>query len=152
MASSAPIEPRGVWARVGSLVYLCGTIGAAFDQWQRARAAVSAAEAFASQRLGLREVERVMNEVEAEARQAVEADGRERLLPRRSPGYDELPLEMSREIVAALDATRRIGVAVTDSCLLVPAKSVTAVCEIVPAEGNAPEGAPPALRPTSTGT
>ena len=136
MESSAPVEPRGVWAREGSRVYLCGTIGAAFDQWQRARAAVSAAEAFSSQRLGLREVENVMNALEAEARTAVEASGRERLLPRRSPGYDELPLELSREIVSRLDATRRIGVAVTDSLLLVPAKSVTAICEVVPAPGD----------------
>ena len=36
-----------------------------------------------------------------------------------------------QEIVSKLDATRRIGVAVTDSDLLVPSKSVTAVCEIV---------------------
>ena len=134
MASSTPpIEPRGVWARVGAKVYLCGTIGAAFDQWQRARAAVSAAEAFSSQRLGLREVERVMNDLEAEARAAVESSGRERLLPRRSPGYDELPLALSREIIETLDATRRIGVALTDSLLLVPSKSVTAICDIVPA-------------------
>ncbi len=134
MASSTPpIEPRGLWARAGEKVYLCGTIGAAFDQWQRARAAVSAAEAFAAQRLGLREVERVMNALEAEARAAVESSGRERLLPRRSPGYDELPLALSREIIETLDATRRIGVALTDSLLLVPSKSVTAVCDIVPA-------------------
>jgi hypothetical protein len=41
-----------------------------------------------------------------------------------------MPLSMSREIVEKLEATRRIGVAVTDSDLLVPSKSVTAVCEI----------------------
>lgn len=130
MASSPPIDRRGLWKRVGNRVYLCGTLGAAFDQWQRARAAVSAAEAFTSQRLGLREVERVMNALEAEARAAVEADGRERLLPRRSPGYDELPLELSREIIEKLDATRKIGVALTESMLLVPTKSVTAICEV----------------------
>ena len=130
MASSAPIERRGLWKRVGNRVYLCGTLGAAFDQWQRARAAVSAAEAFTSQRLGLREVERVMNALEAEARQEVEAGGRARLLPRRSPGYGELPLALSREILEKLDATRKIGVALTESLSLVPTKSVTAICEI----------------------
>ena len=135
MASSAPIDRRGLWERVGNRVYLCGALGAAFDQWQRARAAVSAAEAFTSQRLGLREVERVMNDLEAEARAAVEADGHERLLPRRSPGYDELPLSLSREIIEKLDATRKIGVALTESMLLVPTKSVTAICEIRRADG-----------------
>ena len=130
MASSAPVERRGLWKREGDRVYLCGTLGAAFDRWQRARAAVSAAEAYESQRLGLVEVERLMDDLEAEARAAVEASGRERLRPRRSPGYGEMPLAFSREILEKLDATRRIGVALTDSLALVPTKSVTAVCEI----------------------
>ena len=130
MASSAPIERRGLWRRDGDRVYLCGTLGAAFDRWQRARAAVSAAEAYEAQRLGLVEVERLMDELEAAARREVEADGRARLLPRRSPGYGEMPLAFSREILEKLDATRRIGVALTDSLSLVPTKSVTAVCEI----------------------
>lgn len=69
-----------------------------------------------------------MDALEAAARSAL-APG-ETLAPRRSPGYGEMPLETSREIVAKLDATRRIGVAVTDSCLLVPSKSVTAVCAV----------------------
>lgn len=130
MASSAPVERRGLWKREGDRVYLCGTLGAAFDRWQRARAAVSAAEAYESQRLGLVEVERLMDDLEAEARAAVEASGRERLRPRRSPGYGEMSLAFSREILEKLDATRRIGVALTDSLALVPTKSVTAVCEI----------------------
>lgn len=130
MASSAPIERRGLWRRDGDRVYLCGTLGAAFDRWQRARAAVSAAEAYEAQRLGLVEVERLMDELEAAARREVEADGRTRLQPRRSPGYGEMPLAQSREILERLDATRKIGVALTDSLSLVPTKSVTAICEI----------------------
>ena len=130
MASSAPIERRGLRKREGNRVFLCGTLGAAFDQWQRARAAVSAAEAYEAQRLGLVEVERLMDELEAEARASVEASGRERLLPRCSPGYGEMPLAWSRAILDKLDATRKIGVALTESLSLVPTKSVTAICEI----------------------
>ncbi len=138
MASSAPIERRGLWRRDGDRVYLCGTLGAAFDRWQRARAAVSAAEAYEAQRLGLVEVERLMDELEAAARREVEADGRTRLLPRRSPGYGEMPLAQSREILERLDATRKIGVALTDSLSLVPTKSVTAICEIKRTDGTEP--------------
>jgi len=126
---SCPIERRGLWLREGSRVYLCGTLGAAFDRWQRARAAVSAAEAYESQKLGLEEIEKVMDALEAEARTAVEKEGL-KLLPRQSPGYGKMPLEMSREILAKLDATKRLGVALTDSLLLVPSKSVTAICEV----------------------
>ena len=141
MESSAPIERRGLWRRVGRRVYLCGTLGAAFDRWQRARMAVSAAEGYAAQQLGLVEVERLMDELEAEARAAVEASGRERLRLRRSPGYGEMPLEASREILDALDATRQLGVALTESLLLVPTKSVTAVCEIAPREDELADAA-----------
>ena len=129
---SAPVSPRSVWKRISmdgrDVVLLCGTVGAAFDVWQRRLSVTSAADAWLSQQIGLEAVERVMDEAEAEARAAVEKEGR-RLRPRRSPGYGNLPIGMSREIVRLLDATRRIGVAVTDSDLLVPSKSVTAICE-----------------------
>lgn len=119
---------RGVWKREGDRVYLCGTLGTEFDRNQRRLAAVSAAEGYAAQMEGLEEVEKLMDELEAEARAAL-APG-ETLLPRRSPGYGAMPLELSREIIEKLDATKRIGVSLTDSLLLVPSKSVTAICEI----------------------
>ena len=128
LEKSAPIDAKGVWARFGDSVYLCGTLGAAFDAWQRRLAALSGADAYFSQQIGLDAVEREMDRIEAEARASL-AEG-ETLMPRRSPGYGEMPLSLSREIVDRLEATRRIGVAVTDSDLLVPSKSVTAICEI----------------------
>ena len=132
LEAEAPSRPRGRWAR-GALdgrevVFLCGTLGAEFDAWQRRLAATSAADALFSQQLGLDAVERLMDGLEAEARASLGPD--ETLEPRRSPGYGDLPLELSRTILAELDATRRLGVALTDSLLLVPSKSVTAVCEI----------------------
>lgn len=126
---AAPVDAKGVWLREGDRVFLCGTIGAAFDAWQRRLSVLSAADAYFSQQIGLAAVEREMDALEAEARASL-APG-ERLLPRRSPGYGKMPLSASREIVERLKATRRIGVSVTDADLLVPSKSVTAVCEIV---------------------
>lgn len=127
------MRTRGLWARgrLGDkeVVFLCGTLGAEFDLWQRRLAATSAADAFFSQQIGLEAVEAEMDRLEAEARQAVAAEGAE-LLPRRSPGYGDMPLELSRTILAALDATKRLGVGLTDSLLLVPSKSVTAICEL----------------------
>lgn len=46
---------------------------------------------------------------------------------RFSPGYGDLPIEMQKDFLAALNAQRRIGLTVTESCMLVPSKSVTAV-------------------------
>ena len=129
----APVSPRSTWTRArfgdADVLFLCGTIGAEFDAWQRRLAALSAADALLSQQIGLEAVERTMDELEKRLRSEVEAGGG-RLRPRRSPGYGDLPLALSREIIRTLDATRRIGVSITDSDLLVPSKSVTAICEI----------------------
>ena len=54
-----------------------------------------------------------------------EAAGRA-LRPRFSPGYGDCPLATQRDLFAALDATRRIGVSLTDAFLMVPTKSVSA--------------------------
>ena len=141
----APIVPRSVWKRTRlgdkDVVFLCGTIGAEFDAWQRRLSVLSAADALLSQQIGLAAVEKVMDELEERAREEVEGNREEgtgkreqgtgnRLKPRRSPGYGDLPLALSRTILAELDAPRKIGVSITDSNLLVPSKSVTAICEI----------------------
>ena len=129
----APIAARSTWMRTRlkgvEVVFLCGTIGAEFDAWQRRLSVTSAADALLSQQIGLDAVEKVMDEVEEKANAEVEVEGR-KLLPRKSPGYGDLPLSLSREIINSLDATKKIGVSITDSDLLVPPKSVTAICEI----------------------
>ena len=134
----APIAARSTWMRTRlgevEVVFLCGTIGAEFDAWQRRLSVLSAADALLSQQIGLAAVEKVMDELEERAREEVEGKREQgtgnRLKPRRSPGYGDLPLALSRTILAELDAPRKIGVSITDSNLLVPSKSVTAICEI----------------------
>lgn len=49
------------------------------------------------------------------------------LTDRFSPGYGDLPLSLQPDLCAALDAERRLGVHVTESLLMNPVKSVTAV-------------------------
>ena len=129
----APVAARSAWMRTRldgrDVVLLCGTIGAEFDAWQRRLSVLSAADALLSQQIGLDAVEKVMDKLENEVKMKVEGEGL-KLRPRRSPGYGDLPLELSREIINRLDATRKIGVSITNSDLLVPSKSVTAICEI----------------------
>lgn len=61
----------------------------------------------------------------------------EYLTDRFSPGYGDFPLDLQRELCALLDTPRRLGVHVTESCMLNPVKSVTAVIGIA----NAPQPA-----------
>ncbi len=49
------------------------------------------------------------------------------LTDRFSPGYGDLPLSCQRELCGILDVTRQIGLSLTESGLMLPQKSVTAV-------------------------
>lgn len=49
------------------------------------------------------------------------------LTDRFSPGYGDMPLRQQAELFRALDVTRRVGVSLTDSGLMLPQKSVTAL-------------------------
>lgn len=144
LVASAPLQPRGVWRRLSQAeaaafgeangaIALCGTLGAAFDAWQRQLAVLSASDAFIAQAIGTAAIEQEMDDLEAEA-SATLAPG-ESLAPRWSPGYGTRPLAWSAALLAKLDATRRLGVSMTAAQLLVPSKSVTAVCAIRPAKG-----------------
>ncbi len=48
------------------------------------------------------------------------------LRPRFSPGYADLALSAQRDLFSLLEIPKRIGVTLTDTCLMLPTKSVTA--------------------------
>ena len=49
------------------------------------------------------------------------------LTDRFSPGYGDLPLSMQRDVMAALDCGRTVGITLSESLLMTPGKSVTAI-------------------------
>jgi hypothetical protein len=69
----------------------------------------------------------LIEEVCDEAERAVEADAAMRSAGRFSPGYGDLPLTLQPGFLAVLDAGRRIGLTCTESLILLPRKSVTAL-------------------------
>ena len=103
----------------------CGTVGAGFDAFQRRVSVTSGADALIVQAIGAALVEKLMDSVEGEIRMELEEG--ETLVPRYSPGYGDFPLASQRTILTLLDTPRRIGVSLTDTLLLVPSKSVSAV-------------------------
>lgn len=52
--------------------------------------------------------------------------------PRFSPGYGGVSLEYQRDILSFLDAERKLGIALGDSLMMTPKKSVTAFIGIKP--------------------
>lgn len=71
-------------------------------------------------------VESLCNIVENELRAEYGTQGYF-LTDRFSPGYGDLPLSIQPDFCAALDTTRKIGVSVNDSGIMIPRKSVTAI-------------------------
>ena len=57
------------------------------------------------------------------------------LRPRFSPGYGDVPLSVQPQILSMLDATRKLGITLTDTLFMTPCKSVTAFVGI---EGQGP--------------
>ena len=49
------------------------------------------------------------------------------LHPRFSPGYGDLSLSLQRDIIRLLDTPRQIGLTLTESLIMLPSKSVTAI-------------------------
>ena len=103
---------------------LACTLGAGFETLLRAEQARSMARAVMLDACGSAWVEAGCDEAEREL--STRFPGLY-LTDRFSPGYGDLPLELQRGICELLDAPRRLGVQVTDSLLMNPTKSVTAV-------------------------
>lgn len=57
-------------------------------------------------------------------------------VPRFSPGYGDLPLEIQRDFFRLLDCNRQIGVSLGDNLLMNPTKSVTAILGIKEKTGD----------------
>ena len=141
------IRPRSVWTRFDDwaanpallaaelrlaepktchAVYLiCGTLGPRFDALARRAAVSSSADALILQAIGAAGIEELMDG----AGEAIRAELREgeALVPRYSPGFGDFPLAAQRPLLGLLDTPRAIGVSLTDSLLMVPSKSVSAV-------------------------
>ena len=106
----------------------CGTIGAGFDAFQRRASVSSGVDALIVQAIGAALIEKLMDRLEDEIR--VSLDKGESLVSRYSPGYGDFPLAAQRVVLALLDAPRTVGVSLTDTLLMVPSKSVSAIIGI----------------------
>ena len=77
------------------------------------------------QAIGAAAIEEWTDEAERDIRRELKEG--ETLVSRYSPGYGDWPLEAQRRLFELLDAPRKAGVSLTDSLLMVPSKSVSAI-------------------------
>lgn len=115
---------RTMLSRCHSAVLLACTLGVQFDALLRERQARDMSEAVVLDACGSALVEAGCGEAEEEIARRLPG---KYLTDRFSPGYGDLPLALQPGLCALLDAQRRLGVTVTESLLLNPTKTVTAV-------------------------
>ena len=109
----------------GKIVLFAATAGAGVDRVIRRYSSLSPAKAAMCQALGAALVEEWCDRVHAKFTAEYGAN-----TARFSCGFGDLPLTLQRDIFAALDVTRRIGVTLSDDCFMTPSKSVTAIVGI----------------------
>ena len=114
----------GLLENCGRAVLLACTLGARFDAKLLALQARDMAKAVIYDALGSAFVEAGCDQAE---REIAERFPDLHLTDRFSPGYGDLPLTLQPQLCAVLDAERRLGLTVSQSLLLNPVKSVTAV-------------------------
>ena len=64
--------------------------------------------------------------------------------PRFSPGYGDLPLSVQKQISGLLNMPKEIGVSLTESLVMTPSKSVTALIGVSPEPASPGRGSPEA--------
>ena len=104
------------------VILLATTLGAAFDRELQKQARLSPARAYELQMQGLHEIEAWCDTLCAELAKEQCATLRARF----SPGYGDLSLEVQREIFRVLEPAKHIGLCLSESCVMIPSKSVTA--------------------------
>lgn len=107
-------------------VAFAATVGLDIDRLIAKYANVSVTKSWLFQAIGAERIESLCDAFSADIKaQAKEKGYYPR--PRFSAGYGDFPLETQKYFFAELDCARKIGLTLTDSFLMSPTKSVTAV-------------------------
>lgn len=108
------------------VILFAATLGAEVDVLLHKYTRLQMSKAVVMQAAATAMIEAYCDEENQKLKEEMEAKGLY-LRPRFSPGYGDFPLECQRELTAVLETGKRIGIMLTDSLLMTPSKSVTAV-------------------------
>ncbi len=131
------LDIRRHLAGCDAMYLLCATLGAAVDREIRRAERTSMLTALALDAAAGDAIEKLCDAAQEEIRQR-EAQEHRYITGRFSPGYGDLPMSVQPELLRLCDAPRKIGLTLTQSGILVPRKSVTAILgtSSVPVEGK----------------
>lgn len=112
-------------------VLFAATAGPACDMLVKRAAVTSSAYASCCQAAGAAAIEAYCDLINDKIAEEYEAKGLF-ARPRFSPGYGDLSLSHQKDWFRLLDITKNTGIELTDSLLMVPTKSVTAIIGLSP--------------------
>lgn len=122
-------------AGCGEVYLFAATLGIAVDTLIKRAALMDTAKGAVMQAAAAAVIEAYCDEENEELREEAASEGLF-LRPRFSPGYGDLSLDCQRDFLNLLKAQKNIGLTVTDSGLMVPIKSVTAIIGISGTDSN----------------
>ena len=107
------------------ILLFAATVGVELDRLIMKYCKISPVKALIFQAIGAERIEKLCDQF------CKDMAKEENIKPRFSPGYGDLPLDLQKEIFAALDCGKNIGLTLNDSMLMSPTKSVTAIVGII---------------------
>ncbi len=115
----------------GDCAVLAATLGINADNLIRISQSISMSEAVVLDACAVEFIEKVCDNVCDEIERKVkEYDSELKITSRFSAGYGDLGIEIQPDILRIVDANRKIGLTVTESNIMIPRKSVTAIVGI----------------------
>mgnify|MGYP003297629351 FL=1 len=117
------------------VVLFAATLGTEVDRLIRKMQVVDMAKAVVMQACAATLLEEYCDELQQKIAEHMQEQGKY-IRPRFSPGYGDFSIQHQKDVLAMLEASKRTGVTMTDSYMLTPTKSVTAVIGIGDVEMN----------------
>jgi len=106
-----------------SAILFAATVGVEIDRLIAKYGRISPSKALMFQAIGAERIEALCDAFCADISKECNVG----TMPRFSPGYGDLPLDTQKDIFAVLFPEKQIGLTLTDSMLMLPSKSVTAI-------------------------
>lgn len=119
------------------VILLGATLGVEVDMLMKRYSCMDMARAVVLQACAAAFLERYLDGCQREISGEMAEEGYY-LRPRFSPGYGDFSILHQREILAATDAAKRIGLAMTEGSMLTPTKSVTALIGLSREQADCP--------------
>ena len=109
-----------------SVIAFAATVGLEIDRIVARNAVFSQTKALIFDGIGAERIESLCDAFNDDMKAEKAREGYS-LCPRFSAGYGDFPISAQRDIFAVLDCQRKIGLSLSDSLLMTPKKSVTAI-------------------------